>query len=54
MSRPELDPTPESADDLEAMRDSAQGDFESREPVECCASGRCEVCTPGFVWAVHG
>lgn len=20
------------------------------EPVECCASGRCEVCTPGFEW----
>ena len=19
-------------------------------PVECCASGRCEVCTPGFKW----
>jgi hypothetical protein len=22
------------------------------EPVECCASGRCEVCTPGYVWGV--
>lgn len=20
------------------------------EPVECCASGRCEVCSPGFDW----
>lgn len=24
------------------------------EPVECCASGRCEVCTPGFVWGRDG
>jgi hypothetical protein len=23
----------------------------SPEPVECCASGRCEVCSPGYVWA---
>lgn len=20
------------------------------EPVECCGSGRCEVCTPGYEW----
>lgn len=20
------------------------------EPVECCASGRCEVCSPGYRW----
>lgn len=33
MSRPELDPTPESADDLEAMRDSAQGANEERAMV---------------------
>lgn len=23
---------------------------ERAEDVECCASGRCEVCTPGYVW----
>lgn len=21
-----------------------------REPVECCRSGRCEVCDPSYVW----
>ena len=26
----------------------AEGDF------ECCASGRCEVCTPGYVWGRDG
>ena len=24
------------------------------EPVECCASGRCEVCTPGYDWGRDG
>lgn len=24
------------------------------EPVECCASGRCEVCSPGFDWGRDG
>jgi hypothetical protein len=26
----------------------------SPEHVECCASGRCEVCTPGYVWGRDG
>lgn len=24
------------------------------ESPECCASGRCEVCTPGYVWGRDG
>ena len=24
------------------------------DEVECCASGRCEVCTPGFNWGRDG
>lgn len=27
---------------------------EPPQPNECCASGRCEVCTPGFVWGRDG
>jgi hypothetical protein len=23
-------------------------------PAECCASGRCEVCCPGYVWGRDG
>jgi hypothetical protein len=28
--------------------------FAEAEPVECCASGRCEVCSPGFDWGRDG
>lgn len=36
-------------DDKEQRRiERASGDF------ECCASGRCEVCTPGYVWGRDG
>lgn len=52
---PDWQPDPdETPGDLEHMQDAAQGANEDRAMVTCCESGRCEVCTPGFVWAVHG
>lgn len=39
----------QSAADLAALRDRATVRMPP-EAVECCASGRCEVCSPGYVW----
>ncbi len=45
-----LDPSADgSVDDLRAALTGTPP-----EPAECCASGRCEVCSPGFDWGRDG
>lgn len=55
-------PEPQSIDDLRAAVEGSASSHRDRvtgraataytppEDVECCASGRCEVCSPGFLW----
>lgn len=37
---------------IAALREALTGT--SPEPAECCGSGRCEVCSPGFDWGRDG
>lgn len=39
-------------DVLNGLADALEA--EAQPPAECCASGRCEVCTPSFVWGRDG
>ena len=34
--------------------DTVNGERPPPEDAECCASGRCEVCSPGYVWGRDG
>ena len=42
------------ADALEGDRPTGRKVIQPPDPIECCASGRCEVCSPGFDWGRDG
>lgn len=50
----ELNSEAPSIDDLRAALMSPSPKPFFPDPVECCASGRCEVCSPGFDWGRDG